>query len=259
MNRQQIMRLIILPMLLLLWGCQENSYNLQVRYADVLGLKQNDPVYFEHNRIGTVKKVFYTKQGDYLVEVSINPDFINVITEDSKFFIDTDPKERQSKTVTIVQERPGGKILTRNAIVQGSVKARFLDDMVREFMRNATLAENQMREVLQQLEEALQAASQKMSKEMADTIDDLSRQLQAFGEEMKKVPDREEVKQLEKSIKEFAAQLQKAEKDVSDHLRNELLPQLRKELEQLREQLQKEGRDKELDEIDKDVREMSNV
>ncbi len=259
MNHKQIIRLIIFPVLLLLWGCMESPFIFQVHYAQVLGLQQEDPVYFEQNVIGNVTKVFYTQQGDYLVEISIAPGFVNAVTVDSKFFIDNDPKDKQGKAVTIVQEKPGGKSLDRNAIVQGSVKAGFLNDIMSDFIRNATGAGYDLQEAMQQLEQSFNATSQKMGKEMTDTLDALSRQLQTFSEEMKKVPDSDEVKQLEKSIKQFADEFNKAQKSVRDHIRDEVLPQLRKELEQLREQLHQEGREEELEEIDWRVKEMSRV
>ncbi|KJS03468.1 MAG: hypothetical protein VR65_00365 [Desulfobulbaceae bacterium BRH_c16a] len=256
MNKQQIFRLIIFPVLLLLWGCMDNALHFQVRYAEVSGLKQDDPVYFEQNKVGQVQKVTYTQQGDYLVDVNISPEFKNAATVDSQFFIDIDPQNQHGKAVTIVQEKPGGGVLTKGAIVQGSVKAGFLDDVLNNIKRNATVAENEMREALQQLEKSLKATSEKLDKEMVDVLNDLSRQFHAFGEEVKKVPDSQEVKQLEQSIKLFADEFNQAQENVRDHIRDEVLPQLRKELDQLRRQLQKEGRDKEIENIDKEVNEM---
>ncbi len=257
MNHKHIIRLVIFSVLLLLWGCQDNSLNLQVRYPEILGLQQDDPVYFEQNVVGKVTKVLYTSQGDYLVYVSIAPAFINAATVDSKFFIDSDPMDKQGKAVTIVQEIPGGKVLKRGATVQGSVRAATLSDILNDFIQNATGTEYDLQEALEKLKQSLNATSQKIGKELADRLDDLSRQLQKFSDEMQKVPDREEVKQLEESIKEFAEAFNKAQKSVKEHIRNEVIPQLRKKLDQLREQLQQEGRDEELEEIDGRIKEMS--
>ena len=257
MNHKQIIRVIIFPLLLLLWGCQESSFDFQVRYADILGLKRDDPVYFEQNKIGKVTKVFYTKQGNYLADISITPDFLNAVTVDSKFFIDNDPRDEQGKAVVIVQEKPGGKALDRNTIVQGSIRSGFLNDIINDFIHNATGAEYDLKEAMKLLEESLNATSHKMGREMTDTLDDISRQLHTFSEEIRKVPDSKEVKQLQESIKKFTDEFNKAQKNVRSHIRDEIIPQLRKELDHLREQLHQEGRDEELEKIDRHVKEMS--
>jgi paraquat-inducible protein B len=259
MNQKHIARIIIFPMLLLLWGCGESSLNIQVRYADVLGLKQDDPVYFETNNIGKVQEVTYTKQGDFIVEITISPEFKNAVTVDSKFFIDLDPNDQQGKAVTILQEKPGGEVLEKGALVQGSVKTGFLDEMISGIKRNATVIESEMREAIIQLEKSLKSTSLKLDKEMVDALDDLSRQFQTFSKEMSKVPDSQEVKQLEESIKQFADEFYKAQKNVRDHIRDEVLPELNRQIDQLREQLREKGRDEEVEDMDKQVEEMIRI
>lgn len=259
MNHKRIVGSIIFPLLLLFWGCTESSLTLQVRYVDVLGLQQDDSVYFKQNEIGKVQKVTYTQQGDYLVAITIAPEFKNAATVDSQFFIDADPRNRQRKAITIVQERPGGKALERSVIIQGSVKAGFLDEMLSGIKRNATAAEKEMRAAMQQLDKSLKTTAQKLDSEMAAVLDDLSRQLQTFSQEVEKVPDSQEVKQLEMSIQQFADEFNKAQKNVRDTIQHEVIPQLRRELDQLREQLHQEGREKEIEVIDRNVEQMSRV
>ena len=249
----------IIPVLLLLWGCMQSSPTFQVRYPEVSGLKIQDPVYFQQNEIGKVLKISYTQQGDYLVELNIAADFKNAATVDSKFFIENNPKVQQGKAVVIVQEKPGGKALEGGAIVQGSVRPGLLDDVLKGLKRTAVAAQFGMQEAIQQMDKSLKETSQKLDKEMAAALADLSRRLQTFSEEVKKAPDREEVKQLETSIKQLADEFSRAQKDVRDHIRDKLIPQLHKELDQLREQLRKEGRDGEIEEIDKQVKAMSRV
>ncbi|GAB6192995.1 MlaD family protein [Desulfocastanea catecholica] len=259
MNQEHIARIIIFPLLLLLWGCGESSFNIQVRYDDVLGLIPDDPVYFEKNNIGKVQKVTYTQQGDYLVEITISSEFKNAVTVDSKFFIDLDPNEQQGKAVTILQEKPGGEVLEKGALVQGSVKTGFLDEMMNGIKRNATVIESEMRQAMIQLEKSLKSTSLKLDKEMVDALDNLSRQFQTFSNEMSQVPDSQEVKQLEESIKQFADEFHKTQKNVRDHLRDEVLPELSRQIDQLREQLREKGRDEEVEAMDKQLDEMNRI
>ncbi len=259
MNCKRMPSIIIFSVFLLLWGCSESSLLFQVRYAEVLGLKQNDPVYFGQSEIGKVTRVFYTDQADYLVEISVAPEFVNAVTVDSKLFIDNDPKKAQGKALIVLQERSGGKVLKNNDIVEGSVKPGILDDMMSNFFRSSSIANQQIQEAIQQLKENLKSTSEDMEKDLTDTLDDLSEQLNTFSNEMNKIPDRNEVQQLEKSFEQFSDELNKVQKNVRDHIQNEILPQLRKELDQIREQLHEEGRDKEIEGIDKKIDEMSRA
>ncbi|MFH0781430.1 MAG: MlaD family protein [Pseudomonadota bacterium] len=237
----------------------DTSVIFQVRFSEVSGLKQDAPVYFEKSEVGKVEKVTYTKEGDYLVEISIAPDFKNAATEDSKFFIENDPQKQQCKAVTIIQERPGGKVLKKNAVVLGSVKPGFLDEMLNGFKQSATVARFGIQDAVQQVEESLRTSSQKLDKEMAGALDDLSRQLQAFGTEVKKVPNKQEIQQFKETMHQFVDEFDRAQKDVRNHIRDELIPQLQKDLDRLRELLHNEDRDKEIDDIDKQVKKMSKV
>ncbi len=259
MNYKGIIYISVFSVFLLIWGCSESSLDFQVRYAAVLGLKQGDPVYFEQNTIGKVKKVFYTKQADYLVEISVTQEFANAVTVDSKFYIDNDPKSEQGKAIIVSQARRGGEVLQKNAIVQGSVKPGFLDDMMSNLTRNSSETEQQIQEAIQQLKKNFKSASRNMEKGLADSLDDLSRQLNSFSNELKKAPDREEVQKLKKSFEHFADEFNQAQKNVRDHLQNEIIPQLRKELDRIREQLHQEGRDEEIKGVDKKMKEMVSI
>lgn len=259
MRSKTILPILFCSVLLLLAGCWESSLTFQVRYAEISGLQNNDPVYFAQNKIGTVGKITYTGQGDYLVTITIAPEFTNAATVDAKFYIDADPNDQNGKAVTLVQEKPGGGAMAKGAIVLGSVRAGLLEEVMSGFKRTAAVAGQEMRKAMTQLEKSLASTSRQLNTEMAGALDDLSRQLQTYRGEAKKVPDNTEVRQLETSIRQFAEEFRKTQQDVRNQIRDEVLPQLRKELDQLREQLHKEGREQEMEEIDKQVKEMVSV
>jgi ABC-type transporter Mla subunit MlaD len=259
MKIKPIFCLSMLSVLLLLWGCQESSLTFQVRFDKVLGLQKDDPVYFEHNPIGRVEKISYTGQGDYLATITITPEFKNAATEHSTFFIDASPINPGQKAVIVVQDNQGGAVLEQGVIVQGSVRAGYLDTLIGELRKSADVAEGETRQAIRQLQEKLDMASRQLDTELRGALDEISRQFQQFGHEMKKVPDSPEVKELEESIQRFVNEFNKAREDVREHIREEVLPRLRRELDQLREQLQKEDREQELEKIDKQVEGISVV
>ena len=262
MRHQHIHRfitLVYISLFLFLWGCSENPLTFQVRYPVVSGLKQNDLVYFDKNEIGQVKKIFYTEQGDYLVEVEIAPAFKNTATENSKFYIGRSPTNELNMAVVVEQERPGGVILKNGTVVQGSVRPGYLTEILSDLQKRAEAAQDELNNTLQEFKKSLGTTSEKLNKQLEATLDDLSMQFKSFADELGKVPDSQEVKQLEESIKQFVDEFQQAQKDVQDHLRNEIIPQLRMELERLRKQLKKEGRDEELDKIDTQVEDLYEI
>jgi paraquat-inducible protein B len=244
---------------LVLWGCIERPLTLQLRFLDLSGLKKNNAVFFEKNKIGMVKNVSYSKQGDYLVKIEIIPEFKNAATEDSRFYIGNDPVDHSNKAVIVKQERPGGILLKNGSIVQGTVKSGYLDEIISDLREKAGVAESELREALNELKKSLDAKSQKFDQELEETLNDISRQFQNFKSEISKIPDSQEVKKLEESFKRFAEEFNKAQEDVRNFIRNDVIPKFREELNRLREQLRKEGREKELEKIDEQLNEVIMV
>ena len=93
-------------------GCEAENLNLFIRFDHIDGLKSNDSVIFETNRIGKVDEVTYTKKGDYLVELMIHKAYTNAATENVRFFIVSDPKNNGRSAVEMIQILKGGKTVT---------------------------------------------------------------------------------------------------------------------------------------------------
>ena len=262
MKQQHILRAILLLIFcssLFFWGCSENSLNFQVRFSQVSGLKKDDRVYLGRNEIGQVKKVTYTDQGDYLVEVQIAPEFKNAATESSRFYIGYAPSREPVMAVIVEQERPGGVILKNGTIVQGSARAGYLDKIFEDLQKSVGKVERDLNKALEDLKKSLGATSERLDRNLEMAIDELSLRLDAFKDELGKVPDSQEVRQLEESFRRFADEFLRAQKEVQDHIRTEILPRFRLELEHLREQLKKQGRDKEMEKIDRQAKELEMV
>ncbi len=251
--------LILLFLLLFFLGCSENPLTFQLRFPQVSGLKANAPVYFDKNEIGQVTKVFYTKEGDYLVEVAIDPGFKNAATENSRFYIEPAPVQGLPLAVIVEQQQPGGLVLQNGTIVQGSVRNDYLSKMFSDLQKKAGEAQIQLNKTLEKLKKSFDANSGKLDRQLETTLEDLTARFNAYTKELGKLPDSREVKELEESFQQFAEEFQKAGKDIQDRLRYEIIPQLRMELEQLRDRLKNKDRDKELEKIDKDMQKLDMV
>jgi len=244
---------------LLLSGCLERSLSFQLRYEQILGLKQSDFVYFGQNKVGNVEKVSYTEQGDYLVKIKIQKEFKNTATRDSKFFIGYSPEDHKRRAVIVVQEKPGGTLLHKGDIILGSRKPDLLEMILSSVSQSSGITEDQMREALRQWRESLMVVSEQLDSELDRTLEDVAAQLQKFGKDIEAIPDSEEVKKLEEAVRQFGAQFNRAQEDIQDQIQNEILPQLQREVENLRRRLEKEGREQEVDEIERQVKDMTMV
>ena len=53
----------------LLLACEETGLNLKIRFDQIQGLHADNRVIFESNHVGQVTRVFYAKEGHYLVDL----------------------------------------------------------------------------------------------------------------------------------------------------------------------------------------------
>ena len=259
MAKKLSLHILLFPLLFVLSACFDNSLSLQVRYADVMGLKQNDAVYFKENVVGKVEKVTYSQQGDYLVAIRLEADFKNAATVDSRFFIENDLKNPKNKVVTIIQEKTGGRVLAQGEIVDGSIRSGLLDQMLTTLNRTAVAAQAGLLQTVREVERSLAETSQKLDHHLSDALNHLSEKLQAFDDKARAIPNSQEVKQLEQAIRQFSEEFAKTHEAARERIRKDILPQLQRDIDHLRRQLQKEGRDKELEGIDRDVKEMVRI
>ncbi len=243
----------LLLLLLAAAACSDGSLGITVRFAEIAGLQENDPVVFEGTGIGEVEKIVYTDRGNYLVDITIAGEFVNAATADSLFYIGSAGAAGEGKAVLLVQKRAGGEVLKEGSIVEGSLRSGYLEQIIGELQKTAGVAEGEMHRTLEELRKSLKETSYRLGSELQQTLDDLSLHFQSFKEDMKKVPDSQEVKRLEESIRRFADEFNRAQEDVRSHVREEVLPELQRELEQLREKLKKEGRQEEMEEIDRQM------
>jgi hypothetical protein len=254
-------RFFFLFLLLSLWllGCSDGALTFTIQFADISGLKQNDYVYLGKNEIGQVNRVTYTSQGDYLVEVKIKPEFKNAATINTQFFIEQSPLNTAAMAVIVEQPRPGGALLQADVTVQGLSRTGYLNKIFKDLQEKAEQAEIELNKALGDLKKSLHASSETLSKSLDAALNDLSIRLDTFKGQLGKVPDSQEIQQLEESIKKFGEEFQNAQKRVQDHIRTEMFPRFRMELDHLREQLKKQGRDKEMDKIDEQAKNLQMV
>jgi hypothetical protein len=204
---------LALAWLLTAAACAEPDLGLTIKYERVDGLTRGDRVLMERSEIWRVTDVAYLAAGAFEVKVAIRPEFRPAATENSRFTIIAEPAAPERRAIEMLQVRPGGAPLADGATVDGTAgySAR--------------------------LEQFLSGVEQ--------NLEGLQIQLKAFGEELRRIPESEAVRNLEQRVAEFAAQLQQAGHEARAKLLEEVLPRLEKEVQALRKRLQDLGREEE--------------
>ena len=219
--------IIFVLTLFLLFACEEAGLNLKIRFDQIQGLQSDNRVIFESNHVGRVTRVFYAKEGYYLVDLIIKEDFANAATEDSRFFIIDDPRAAGKKAVEILQIRKGGIPLADGSMVEGATRSA--------------------------------AVYQKLLENFDNQTGKLGKQLQQFFEDVRKLPESDEVKQLQKDLEELGREMEKAGKAARDKIQNEVMPLIKEELERLKKRLENFGREKEVEPLEKQLEKLTNI
>jgi hypothetical protein len=227
--RQAMVRRILVPLMfaLVFLGCKQSALHITIRYDQIQGLKEGDRVIFEQNHIGEVTGVFYSEDGYYVVDLTIERHFANAATEHSKFFIIADPQNKGEKAIEMIQTRRGGAPLQDGATVQGSSKSS--------------------------------AVFSQMRANFEKGLGNLKGEFERFFEDLRSVPETEEFKKLEKELERLAEEMKRSSKSVREKIQKEVLPRLKEEIEKLREQLRKFGRQEELEPLETQMEKIMEI
>ena len=193
-------------------GCLESSLDLQVRFDRIDGLKKGDRVLFQGNPIGRVTDASYLKEGYYTADLEIEKNFKEAVTDHSRFFIVADPVNQGTKAIEMLEIKKGGLALKSGTVVNGSTR--------------------------------ISAVLEKMGKEFEKGMSVLDKRLDKFSEEMKSLPEKEEVQRFQKEMERLAKEMGEAVLVFREKVQEEVLPRIQKEIEKLKEKLKKSGREK---------------
>lgn len=233
-------------------GCMQSDLHLQIRFNQNPGLKADDPVIFQGNQAGVVKKVTYTEQGDYLMEIQVAPEFKNAATTDSNFNITKDPNDPDRFNLIIEQIKPGGKVLEDNSVVQGVDQRSFMDSFIRDL-------NNDLEDTITKLKKEFEKKSVHLKSGIENSIDDLSAQLEKYKKEIRQVPERKEIKALEKSLKQLYNEMLTTQKSIRTKIQTEIIPKVEKEIGDLKKKLAPSGRDSEVAPIESDLEKIKEI
>jgi len=259
----KLIRNALLPLFftlsLLFFGCDEGPLRVSIRYDTLGELRSKAQVYIEKTRIGHIEKIVSTERGDFLVEVSIDPEHKGAATENSRFFILDDPFEPDRKAIIIEQEPDRGMVLQNGSIVQGEKRQGLLGEILRSLNEAAEEASERIQVSMHDFKASVSEGTRRLDEDLEITLDDIDRYLQEFGDSIESYQNEEELEQFRKSLDDFIEEFKSANNDLQNMIKNEVLPQLKKELEELRNRLKKDRRNNEAEKIDHQINEILRV
>jgi len=197
---------ILLPLLIItiasLFSCTQGKLHLTVQFNATEGLKVADSVLFQQNRIGTVRQIRYTTQGNYLVDIVVEPEFKNALTVDSQFYIGIDPAQPDGKALIVEQSRPGGALLANKALVVGTEKPSPWRQMLETLQQKSGEWEKQLDRKLEELRRGYEDKSTEIDRDLDAAIAELNHQLRELQAAMRRAASSEEMQALRRSAEE---------------------------------------------------------
>jgi gas vesicle protein len=219
--------LTLLTVSAVVWGFFDNPLEFKIRFDQLEGLKEGDRIIFEYNHIGKVSHVSYSKGAYYIADVEISQNFRKAVTENSRFFIITDPGNNRHKAIEMIHLRKGGLLLEGGAVVEGSTRLSAL----------------------------LDHAGGNLEKTMAG----LKRYLNQFSEDMRRLPETKEFKKLQRELERLLEEMKRSGSEFREKIQKEVLPRLQEEIEKLKKRLGKTGREKEVKPLEVKMEEMRKI
>jgi len=248
-----MVRLCIISLVLLLTGgCMENDLNLQIRFNQNPGLTADDPVFFKGRKVGVIKKITQTNEGNYLTDILVESEFKNSATVDSKFHIGENPKNPDKRNLVIEQIEPGGDLLEDGAVVQGVGQRSFMENLISELTTD-------LKESIEKIRKEYDKNSAYIESGIEKSIDHMSVQFGKLKEEINQVPKRNEMKELEKSLKQLYNDMLNTEKSIRTKIQTEIIPKIEKELQSLKKRLVPSGRTEEVTPIESDLEKIKRI
>jgi ABC-type transporter Mla subunit MlaD len=191
---------------------------INVLYDRTEGLKQNDPVLWNQNKIGKVQSVKQNDQDRAWVQLQIRKDFSDKVTDESRFVIQADSQRQGESLVKMINLSDKGNPLPAGTVVEGSTSFSLQ---------------------VERTERGLESWTEK-----------LERELGRLEEELSQLSERESLKELEREMDYWLNKLGQAAVETREYFKEEVLPRLEEALRELRKRLHQMGKEKEVETLE---------
>ncbi len=221
------LKILLLITAIGLIGCHSGGLKLKVRFDDAGGLKNGDRVYFQNEAVGVVTDMVETDQKKVVAHLTLKKEAAGQATRQTRFYIDTDPKESHRSAVVMVLEKSEGTLLKNGDVVDGASRSFVF------FHRLRQGAQKGLQDVLSQFDQ--------------------------FSQRLKKIPESDEFRQLEKDLKTLADKMVTSGAAAKKTIQDEVIPELEKQLNMLKDRLKTLGREKEVEPLEIEMQKIRSI
>jgi hypothetical protein len=203
------------------------SLQLTVFYDGDEGLKQEDPVFWNQQKIGKVHSVRQIPQGRLAVGLKIVRDFREKVTDQSRFLVQADPQNYWQKRIEMINLAEGGDPLPNGAEVEGSTY--------------------------------LSLQVERGSRGFAAWSQLLRQELELWQKELDQLPVEEWYKELERQMDYWLSEMGQAGVATRRYFKEEVLPRLEEAVRELKRKLRELHKDKDVDILEIKLEELRRI
>ena len=98
-----------------------------------------------------------------------------------------------------------------------------------------------------------------MGEDFGKAMSEMKRKINEMADEVKQIPESEEIKHLEHYLNQLKEKMTKSGKGFREKMQKEVLPWIQKEIEKLKERLRKLGREKEIEPLEVKMEEIRKI
>jgi len=182
-------------------------FNVKIDSLD--GLKQGDRVYFKDYPVGKVESITVSKDGSFIIQVSIQDAQRAAAMKNHLYILDDDPESPGRKAIMIKKgEKPSTVPIHDGETVTGFTSLSYYLQKNRETIKEAS--------------------------------EELSRSFDEFIQELKEFPESEQYLELKKNLQESLEELLREGERYKEKIQREILPELQQQLEDFKQKFQSE-------------------
>jgi len=166
-------------------AASDSALRFSVLFDQVHGLKADDPVVREGNRVGGVREVRYTREGRFEVEAEVGAEYRAAVTDRCRFVVSS-ATAGTAKALEMLCLGAGGTPLSDGAAVPGTTRAQVLGEAL----------EGRMKGFLADLRDLPRDWAAQLEQE----LDRLAEELSRAGEETRRRWQRDVLPELERRL-----------------------------------------------------------
>ncbi len=189
-------QILFTTLILLSFYTSANAISFKIEFSEVHGLKNNDNMIHNKNIIGSVKKIVYSEDATFLVDVHLLDEFKHLATTATLFYVTKDPNSKKQKAIATTLHQKKGEPIKDGTVIKGTSKT----------YANLQRLSNKLYQNLQKISDS--DAIKKLDKELHNLAEEMKQSEKAAREKIKE----EVIPELKKNLEALKKKFQDSDK-----------------------------------------------